>query len=584
MVRTLLNGAQVPLAAAQCEQSTPLLEKFTTAEALVFSKFGRPNSSIGVLPPEVLGLVFAEAVLNDKSRDESYHPQNDHRVMLPTRETKPMPSTRASIRLMGVCRLWRDIILSTPSLWTYIVLDGRQSRCKYHAGKRVDVLLASLCLTRSGTRPLSVAVRDLTAAQRTWMSVDLLPHIARIKNLCLFISQDVVLESILSCFQKRSTPFKLLTRLTLVVAGNIRDASPSIDKLLGSIPSTLPELCVVNVPQWFRSCFANLRVLLLQGSCNGVTFEQFLTFLSHTPHLEELCIYGQEPEGVRKCEHLPLALHRLRGLYLSGVTSVFVATFLAHIMPPVVHLGVTNVASRGGDRSQLQDANSMLQAVSGLVALRTSHTLQLADNGRVLCLSGVGPCCSFLLDTTAGASILNEPSYLRTLSDFLVALPVTDVWLCRDQIIRMPPAAWPQILRGLPSVTRLILGPEDDSFDALLSFIGDDISLGLETFLPLPQLRTLVLLGTNKLPCGRSVDTLGFLLKRRKTRSIPLQLTFVLNDLPDGDTDVEGFLCARWQKELNQLTEFAAAVRFVHANALEHECDDIGGLGLGAVY
>lgn len=78
------------------------------------------QSGIGLLPPEVIGRVFRHVAQDDRS--------------LPLR------------RLTHVCRRWRCIAISDPSLWTYILLNVRPRGAEY----------AAALLHRSGSLPLSI--------------------------------------------------------------------------------------------------------------------------------------------------------------------------------------------------------------------------------------------------------------------------------------------------------------------------------------------------------------------------------------------------------------------------------------------
>ncbi|KZP32563.1 hypothetical protein FIBSPDRAFT_1036716 [Athelia psychrophila] len=62
----------------------------------------------------------------------------------------------APLLLQGVCRRWRDVVQSTPAVWSYIYLDF--DRRNYSDDDRCFEFL-STCLSRSGQYPLSISLK-----------------------------------------------------------------------------------------------------------------------------------------------------------------------------------------------------------------------------------------------------------------------------------------------------------------------------------------------------------------------------------------------------------------------------------------
>ncbi|TEB19538.1 hypothetical protein FA13DRAFT_1646742, partial [Coprinellus micaceus] len=58
-----------------------------------------PQANIHSIPPEILGAVFVSA-------------------------GEVSSSFRPAVAISHVCRLWREIILSTPAAWTHLNLSG----------------------------------------------------------------------------------------------------------------------------------------------------------------------------------------------------------------------------------------------------------------------------------------------------------------------------------------------------------------------------------------------------------------------------------------------------------------------------
>ncbi|KAF8805197.1 hypothetical protein BYT27DRAFT_7192923 [Phlegmacium glaucopus] len=94
-------------------------------------------------------------------------------------KNKPFfPSHQSGVHILSrVCRLWRDIVISTPTFWTTINLFNN----RVEMGKRErQEKLVDLCLKRSGVCKLNVILTDLQRNQR--------PEISSTHSLTLPIS------------------------------------------------------------------------------------------------------------------------------------------------------------------------------------------------------------------------------------------------------------------------------------------------------------------------------------------------------------------------------------------------------------
>ena len=86
------------------------------------------------LPPEILVEIFRMA-------KETEHKSSDDNVF--GARWYPSVSDKSWVQLTSVCRYWRDIMVSCPSLWSTITIDTERA----HLGE--DLALARVSLLRS---------------------------------------------------------------------------------------------------------------------------------------------------------------------------------------------------------------------------------------------------------------------------------------------------------------------------------------------------------------------------------------------------------------------------------------------------
>ncbi|KAJ6512755.1 hypothetical protein C8R45DRAFT_326702 [Mycena sanguinolenta] len=209
-----------------------------------------------------------------------------------------------------VCKRWRNIALSTSTLWSDIHLDQEEINAEsLHS-------LLELQLQRSGQVPLSIVFcepRDITSTLKLLLTVS---H--RWQSLDLSISTDGQQDLIRNSTNQFPILEKLIIRSLLVFElGNLFRPIPLLRELtLGwldcPIPSTLP--------------WAQLTKFTLCGSSAVVA----LDVLHSAPNIAELWLYDcYSRDG--DCRTLTSAV---RSLKISHCRTGFARTLLGHLMLP----------------------------------------------------------------------------------------------------------------------------------------------------------------------------------------------------------------------------------------------------------
>ena len=103
----------------------------------------------------------------------------------------------APMRLSGVCRKWRELVLSTPTLWTLVLLQDTMQAPRI-------VPFARACVTYSGSCPIKVVLKFLhrrhgeTVRQALFKALDIVTgHVHRWQTFKVFMDNTFMPEDIL---------------------------------------------------------------------------------------------------------------------------------------------------------------------------------------------------------------------------------------------------------------------------------------------------------------------------------------------------------------------------------------------------
>jgi len=270
----------------------------------------RSSPSFSSLPPELLIEIFSTCSLTG-----DWH----------------IPLT-----LSKVCCLWRDLIISSPSIWQMIViLDSRRTISSIHAQ-------AELWIARSSPLPFNVVLK-LTNFERLLPIMScFLPNLARWMR-CTITYDGRTIETSLSDLTL-SSPRRILHHLDIIlktpfedVAGDNEDdiiffpcGSTTYRHISMKVATTkLPHAEMVN-PLLFTSL--NISETTFEYSTRS---PDLLRFLAYCPNLEHLYFHGlTSDEGILDAPPPVIALPRLHTLLLDEICNQ--RSILSHLYLPTL--------------------------------------------------------------------------------------------------------------------------------------------------------------------------------------------------------------------------------------------------------
>ncbi|KAJ3824245.1 hypothetical protein EV361DRAFT_124212 [Lentinula raphanica] len=332
-------------------------------ESVVRSHIMRGAHGIHRLPNEMLSSVFSYAI---QARDDD---DFSHAALFP-------------LTLSHTCSRWRDLSISTGSLWTSIRL------CFPHSQNQLTYLKTWLC--RSKSYPLDILL-DFRDEDWAWEEDEhlftrdaaieiistILPHVKRWRHIEFFtdtwapihaflnLSRDVtdlpVLKSVAlsrcnAYFARRGESFKPV---------ELKEAVPLFGGLL---LSALKDLSLVGVHvDWQRSVLANLLELELKFHAYDVmpSFEQFMGILKSCPDLKRLSIVGWGPRlddaTSTDTKHI---MPKLTRFTLGFVDVEYALSLLSNFCLPSLYELVLEDVSAIVDPDGPSDATALLQKIA----------------------------------------------------------------------------------------------------------------------------------------------------------------------------------------------------------------------------
>ena len=267
------------------------------------------------------------------------------------------------ITLTHVCRAWREIFVSRPSLWTNLdCVDPEQTR---------------VYLERSKSSPINLSLDS------DFFEAELIPSAAgRLKSLDI----DVMPEELEFIGTHLSHPSPLLEVLSI----RSYDDPVLPASLFNGNLSSLHELCLRSIRTelpWRN--MANLTSFTFAYTSPPVSLAQLLDFLESAPHLREVDILSSTPIfGVRNGQPVPLTC--LQRMDTSGHAS---SHLFDHLLIPVgacLTMGVDRLPrpAIGGRRPSFLDNLRNLPNFTTITFASAPARMQLSGpNGTVTMVS-----------------------------------------------------------------------------------------------------------------------------------------------------------------------------------------------------
>lgn len=272
--------------------------------------------------------------------------------------------------LTHVCRHWRGVVATYPSLWSTI--DA--------------AFMPYTFLKRSLSSPLTLYFGIRNPGFSANFLEAILPHTSRVKQL--HISADDWDGSI-PLYQMLSSPAPSLSSLTIITDGKdvVNAALPLI--FAGEMPN-LRHLTLEYFTSWPPSLFQNLTHLCLydQFDFTRPTTSDFLDFLTSSPLLEDLALVHAGPTRSDSADSPPQPDRRIPLPYLRELNigdwpaAALIARFLSHlILPPTADMYFWGAPLLGPS----EDLAALLPAApAGLANLHNLRTWYFARQPRVI--------------------------------------------------------------------------------------------------------------------------------------------------------------------------------------------------------
>ncbi|KAF9457777.1 hypothetical protein BDZ94DRAFT_1227394 [Collybia nuda] len=361
------------------------------------SRYGeRVNAHINRMPVEILGEIFIHCLGEiDPARTGSS-------------PTSLSPSPLADPQTLGeVCRFWRDVTLSTPSLWSKIWIYQPQ---------RSQVRRVEMWLNRSREYPLNIRIIQLPGG----VTHD--NHAAADKILSLLVGQVHRWRRI--HFRFGSTAQEPLLTLPVGAATNMESAYVDMWKWDQASADQFWKICFsspsLRHADWVSYTkkppnyvpWTQLTSITLY---HGLTVEECMSILQGCRHLEALCIHAIWTYDSLVDPYGPLTLPSLRHLSFLGYVEG-TAIFNRLTLPSLTSLEISNAHPHHHHerRSCMSFRNLLQRSACRLEKLRLFNTsISPSDLHNYLST----PQMLSLLELDLEAPVTNQTIHSLTLSD-----------------------------------------------------------------------------------------------------------------------------------------------------------------------
>ena len=424
------------------------------------------NRSLAVtqLPNEILFHIFVYFCQQPRGSSEDYAQNSDGLPKLRLAKTELM-------KLMLVCRRWRDVALATPALWRTI-----------NVGKTSGWMNLKLALMRSGDATIDVSFSsDFSEDQASILQ----PNCHRLRSFCLRSYSPYALRIIhntlpaLETLEIHTNPEGMRAEGSYTDLGISHEHFPNLRTL---------RLAYTIIPE-DPLFYSRLRKLSLTACHFKVTvsleqFAQLLTTFTCLEHLElsKFLQHLSDSGTAEPAWPLPQSLLSLR---LFNHIPVHSARFLSRIVIPTT-TSLSIKAHMGGVEGLEEQPNTLLAIVPSMPGLTSSLPgLAVVTRARLHIVRWIQhaiECFSTQLgrdevrvielaptDSTDVIDLRDSMDLSDTLADIVVLLrsaPLTHLEII-GQFTSVGAETWISIFRTFPSLVSLEAGVDETLFDGL---------------------------------------------------------------------------------------------------------------------
>lgn len=434
--------------------------------------------------------------------------------------------------LSGVCRYWRAVTLSYPSMWSTIYLGD--------TGGYAGLEFARMCLRRSYGSLLRVYIncfQPMSPETYFWASETLAAQSVRFRSFHFRapMADERLLVVLSEC------PAPQLQSLSIQLTN--RALPPQIPTLFAGFLPDIQHITTSFCSMWPHR-FTTLTRICLQDPPMALQATQIVELLACNTQIEVLILSSTSSRPGQHDEELvepstPVSLPQLREIYIRGYSSnSFCARLLNAIRPsPNAAIELECREQRRPTTSHtLVSALARLPSAANISAIRLiTHFTPGVLTTPALGIQGSG-LSSLDLRYSADIHEMASNQYMAALLSLLSASGTRELWIERDLVITRE-ALWQRMFFSLPLVTKLILGPWDrhpilgDTPDTscLSALCAADETVG--RVLPCPSLEEVVVVGQLKPALDRWLSPeLREFLQTRKGRGFPIRKLTVVED------------------------------------------------------
>jgi len=294
-------------------------------------------AAVWALPNEILSYIFQLGVMDEEKAEIESEVKVD--------EEGPTEKVGFQILVSQVCRMFREVAIGTPCLWTQIhILDL--------APPRIDFVRT--CVERSGCSKLDVMVDSDDPRLghepepiETLMTI-LVPHIHRFQRFTVRLRGFQSLYRIMQVLDRPAPQLETLELSDIDYENAFDEDDPFSPTelreplvLFGGVTPKLESVSLDGAHVAWKSCdFTDLVELHLGYHTRDVrpSFDEFKAIIDASPALRRLDLRGSAPllsdDPAETSLYAPLLMDRLEDMHISDIPSDYATTLISLLRAP----------------------------------------------------------------------------------------------------------------------------------------------------------------------------------------------------------------------------------------------------------